>query len=803
VTGTPSSHLPDATGKIDPRLLADATVDQPHEVVVMMDQQVVSTMAVDQALASATDPNQIALLTARLNVVKDQMMDRLRAQPIVALNRLQTLPAMHVRVDSTDALMALAADSSVGRIVMNDQHQLLDGTPADLTLINQPQAAAAGKLGAGATVAVLDTGTDFKRAPFNCSAAGAAGCPVIYAQDFAPSDNNVDDNGHGTNVSGIVLSVAPAAKIIALDVFNGATAWTTDIMSAIDWVIQNKARYNIVAINMSLGGGTSTTTCPSDPLAISVSSARAAGVLSAVASGNSGSLNALSSPACGPDAVSVGAVHAANLGAIGWSNCSDTTTVADKVACFSCSSSFLTILAPGVMITAAGITMSGTSQATPHVAGAIAVLAAAFPDESPTDRVTRLTSYGVPVKDARNGITKPRLDLLASLNGAASPTPTPTPTPSTPTTPTAPTGTITLNARASYTKTTTVTAALAVTSGSAAQVCLSEASTCTAWVTAAATKSFTLSKGDGTKTVHAWWKDAKGNISASPASASILLDTTAPTNGTITASATELTATFTWSGFADAGSGLAGYRVVTGSSSPATSCTGTAAYEGTATTFTKQLAAGTVYARVCGKDAVGNVSSGAVTTVVLKAAAHPVSLAAATTTSSVGNSAGGTATTDTCPAGQALVGFAGSLSAGTTAGVHRQIKGICGIVSVVGTTISVGVGTTLPTRGQPGTSAWSRMCPANQVVVSFSGRSGLLVDQLTFACAPLTAAGSAVGSPLNAGAATSLSPVGGTGGTAFAAMRCGTGQIANALSVRTGDNMDAFALSCSKASIGN
>ena len=631
-TGASAQPIPDPTGKIDPRLLAGATVNEPHEVVVMMDQQIVSTMAVDQALATATDPNQIALLTARLNAAKDQMMDRLRAQPIVALNRLQTLPAMHVRVDSTDALMALAADSSVGQVVMNDEHELLDGTPADLALINQPQAAASGKLGAGATVAVLDTGTDFKRAPFNCTSAGASGCPVVYAQDIAPSDNNVDDNGHGTNVSGIVLSVAPAAHIVALDVFNGATAWTTDIMSAIDWVIQNKAKYNIVAINMSLGGGTSTTTCPSDPLAISISTARAAGILSAVASGNSGSLNAISSPACGPDAVSVGAVHAADLGSIGWSNCSDTTSAPDKVACFSCSSSFLTMLAPGVMITAAGITMSGTSQATPHVAGAIAVLAAAFPNESPTDRVTRLTSYGVPVKDARNGITKPRLDLLASLNGVASTIPTPPTAPTTPTTPAAPTGTIALNAKASYTKTATVTATLAVTSGTATQVCLSEASTCTAWVSAATSKSFTLSKGDGRKTVHAWWKDSKGNVSASPAEASITLDTTAPTNGTVAASATELTATFTWSGFTDGGSGMGGYRLVIGSSAPAASCTGTASYEGAATTFTKTLTGGTIYARVCGKDAVGNVGTGATTTIVLKPATHPLSMAAAMAT---------------------------------------------------------------------------------------------------------------------------------------------------------------------------
>jgi len=688
----------------------------------------------------------------------------------------------------------------VGRVVMNDKNELMDSAPADLTLINQPQAAAAGKLGSGATVAVLDTGTDFKRAPFNCTAAGAAGCPVVYAQDFAPSDNSVDDNGHGTNVSGIVLSVAPAAHIIALDVFSGSTAWTSDIMSAIDWVIQNKAKYNIVAINMSLGGGTSSTTCPSDPLAVSVSSARAAGILSAVASGNSGSLSAISSPACGPDAVSVGAVHAANLGGISWSNCSDATTAPDKVACFSCSSSFLTILAPGVNITAAGITMSGTSQATPHVAGAIAVLAAAFPNESPTDRVTRLTKYGAPVKDARNGITKPRLDLLASLNGAASTTPTPTP----PTTPAVgPTGTITLNAKASYTKTAAVTATLAVTSGTATQVCLSEASTCTAYAAVASSKTFTLSKGDGQKTVNAWWKDAKGNVSASPASASITLDTTAPANGTVSVSASELTATFTWSGFSDAGSGLAGYRLVIGTTATAASCTGTAAYEGTATTFTKAMAAGTAYARVCGKDAIGNIGTGSTTSIVLKAGTHPVGLASPSLTSLVGNSAGGSPTTDNCPAGQALVGFAGSLSTATTTGTHRQIRGVCGTVSISGTAVTVGVGTTMATRGPAGTSAWTRSCPANQVVVGFSGRSGLLVDQLTFSCAPLTAAASTVGSALNVGAAKALSAVGGTGGNAFPTVSCGSGQIASSMTVRTGDNMDAFALACSKATVGS
>jgi uncharacterized repeat protein (TIGR01451 family) len=75
----------------------------------------------------------------------------------------------------------------------------------------------------------------------------------------------------------------------------------------------------------------------------------------------------------------------------------------------------MTILAPGALITAAGITDAGTSQATPHVAGAIAVLRSTYPSETLTQTQTRLTSSGVPITDSRNGIVKPRLNLLEAV----------------------------------------------------------------------------------------------------------------------------------------------------------------------------------------------------------------------------------------------------------------------------------------------------------------------------------------------------------------------------------------------------
>lgn len=99
-------------------------------------------------------------------------------------------------------------------------------------------------------------------------------------------------------------------------------------------------------------------------------------------------------------------------------SCSDTSTAADKVTCFSDSASYLTMLAPGAMVTAAGYTMAGTSQATPFVAGALAVLRSTFPAETLAQVQTRLINNGTPVTDARNSLVKPRLNLLEAARPA-------------------------------------------------------------------------------------------------------------------------------------------------------------------------------------------------------------------------------------------------------------------------------------------------------------------------------------------------------------------------------------------------
>jgi len=285
---------------------------------------------------------------------------------------------------------------------------------------------AAGAIGTGTTVEVIDAGIDLTNPAFgNCPSAGAPGCRVVSDQIYY--SGTTTDVAHGTNVSGVVAEVAPGTSIAMQNIFNGSNASSSDLISAVDWGIANQATYNIVAMNMSLGdGGDYTSQCNSvggggNPLTTPASVAAAAGIQTVAASGNNAYSNGINWPACTPGVTSVGAVYDSNVGSMTYSispaPCTDATTTADQVTCFSNVASFLTLFAPGVNVTAAGITMSGTSQATPHVSGAIATLRSRYPKEPLSQTLARLTFTGA--DDTRGSITIPRINMLAALDVGA------------------------------------------------------------------------------------------------------------------------------------------------------------------------------------------------------------------------------------------------------------------------------------------------------------------------------------------------------------------------------------------------
>ncbi|GBF89303.1 hypothetical protein Rsub_02180 [Raphidocelis subcapitata] len=416
-----------------------------------------------------------------------------------------------------------------------------------LLMIGAPEAAAAGYTGKGCAVAVIDTGADYTQPDLgSCTEPGtpAATCRVSVARDFhldGYDDGELDDNGHGTNVAAIVAQAATESQIIALDVFrwfddsSGGPffgADYADIVGAIDWVLEKKDELGVCVINLSLGSpcqeGDSVAGCPACPdraIAQALASARAAGVLAAVASGNDGLSTGLSIPACAPAAVSVGAVYdAAVSSGLQWGDdpvtCTDPTNSKEQIACFSNSAGKLTVLAPGAANTGGGNEEDGTSQATPHVAATLAVLRAAFPTATMDATVEALATTGKPLTDPRNGVTKPLINMLQAANQMAEGA-------------SIPVGTVRINGGAQWTSSRIV--ALAIQAAGATQMCVASeaAAPCTAYEPYATSKVWQLPEGDGDKSVRVYFRNAV-NETGEPAMATITLDSTPPVNAALT-----------------------------------------------------------------------------------------------------------------------------------------------------------------------------------------------------------------------------------------------------------------------------
>ncbi|MEU1513036.1 S8 family serine peptidase [Streptomyces sp. NPDC005811] len=219
--------------------------------------------------------------------------------------------------------------------------------------------------GGAATVYVIDTGVRITHQQI----AGRA----VYGYDAVDGDNvAADGHGHGTHVAttiaGTTYGAAKATKIVAVRVLgNDGSGTTSGVIAGVDWVTAHRVRPAVA--NMSLGGGASTA------LDTAVNNSIASGVTYTVAAGNSNANASGSSPARVSAAITVGA-----------------TTNTDYRASYSNYGSVLDLFAPGSSITAgwytsdtATATLSGTSMAAPHVAGAAAVYLTAHPTAGPAD----------------------------------------------------------------------------------------------------------------------------------------------------------------------------------------------------------------------------------------------------------------------------------------------------------------------------------------------------------------------------------------------------------------------------------
>jgi subtilisin family serine protease len=243
-----------------------------------------------------------------------------------------------------------------------------------------------------ADIAILDTGIDTRHSDLY----------IYHQKTFVSGTSSAnDDNGHGSHAAGIaaakdnsigVVGIAPGAKLWAIKVLdsNGSGALST-VIKGIDYIRGYASQIEVA--NLSLG-----CECKSSAFDTAINNAVKAGITFVVAAGNYGKDASTFSPANNPNVIAVSAIGDSD-GKCGEKGPSTGYGRDDSLASFSNYGAVVDVAAPGTKIysTYKGnsyATMSGTSMASPHVAGAAALYEAYHPGASPSEVRNTLLSKG-------------------------------------------------------------------------------------------------------------------------------------------------------------------------------------------------------------------------------------------------------------------------------------------------------------------------------------------------------------------------------------------------------------------------
>ncbi|MFI7698402.1 S8 family serine peptidase [Nonomuraea sp. NPDC049480] len=273
-------------------------------------------------------------------------------------------------------------------------------------------------------VAVVDTGVDQTHPDLNVVA--RANCLT----GACLNNSGTDDNGHGSHVAGTVgaldnaigpVGVAPGARILGVKVLNAAGSGTlSGIAAGINWVVQRASTIEVINLSLGCNG------CSSSAISTAITNATNAGIVVVVAAGNSHVNTSTFFPANHPDVVTVSALtdNDGLPGGAGGStlSCRSESDQDDTSAFYSNFGATVEITAPGTCIYSTWRnggynTISGTSMAAPHVAGAAGILTSGT--GKPTTRAGALAVRSTLIAtgnanwtdDSGDGVKEPLLDV--------------------------------------------------------------------------------------------------------------------------------------------------------------------------------------------------------------------------------------------------------------------------------------------------------------------------------------------------------------------------------------------------------
>lgn len=276
-----------------------------------------------------------------------------------------------------------------------------------------------GFTGEGSRIAVLDSGLDLDNSDFGqriiaeacfCYNPNGNCCPSGGSTQFG-SGSAEDDHGHGTHVAGICaandsnVGVAPDTELVAVKTLSESNGFYSfsDQTAALDWLYSQDLR--LTTVNMSLAtyarftGICDNTAAWMQAAFVAIENLKSQGTRVVVAAGNDGAIDSLPVPACLSNVVTIGA-----------------TNDSDVIASFSNSTPLVDLLAPGVSVKSSAVGgesvfLSGTSMATPHVAGGLALLRGAAPEYVSWDTILSVLASNSTLVTDNNGADVPRIDL--------------------------------------------------------------------------------------------------------------------------------------------------------------------------------------------------------------------------------------------------------------------------------------------------------------------------------------------------------------------------------------------------------